>query len=389
MPFPKGFVWGAASSAYQIEGASREAGKGPSIWDAYCHAPPSLGNVWQNQTGDIACDHYHRFREDIGLMKRIGLKAYRFSVSWPRVLPEGTGRVNGAGLEFYDRLVDELLGAGIEPWVTLFHWDLPLALYHRGGWLNRDIAGWFAEYASVVVGALSDRVKRWITLNEPQIFLGPNENEGPQCSGSRKPHGERLLAAHHALLTHGRGAAAIRASWKRKGEVGWAPIGRIRVPASESPRDVEAARLATLSVMAKDFWNNTWFADPVVLGRYPEDGLKLYGDDVPRVRDGDMEAIAQPLDFYGMNVYDAERYRMGAGGQPEKVEFPPGHPQTAIRWFIEPECLYYGPKFLQERYRLPIVITDNGMSSHDWVSGTRSAADRLHLAPPAGAAAGD
>lgn len=374
MPFPPDFVWGAATSAFQIEGGWDADGKGPSNWDAYCHAP---GNVYGGHTGDVATDHYHRHQGDVALMKAMNLQAYRFSISWPRVMPEGTGAVNAKGLDFYSRLVDDLLGAGIRPWITLFHWDMPLSVYHRGGWLNREIADWFAEYTRVVVDRLSDRVGHWITINEPQIFLGPSAHEGPQATNSTKSDAERLLAAHHALLCHGRCAATIRARAKTPPRIGWAPIGRVKVPATDSPADIEAARRGTLGVLAKDFWNNTWFADPVVLGHYPEDGLRLYGPDAPRAKPGDMETIRQPLDFYGINVYDAERYRAapagaaagGGGVEPglERVDFPPGTGRNALGWFVCPEALYWGPKFLHERYKLPIVVTENGMSSHDWV----------------------
>ncbi|MGE3109176.1 MAG: GH1 family beta-glucosidase [Phycisphaerales bacterium] len=369
MPFPTDFVWGAASSAYQIEGAWDADGKAPSVWDEFTHASRDTSNIFGHHTADVACDHYHRYAQDVGLMRQIGLRAYRFSVSWPRVIPAPGARPNPAGLDFYSRLVDSLLAAGIAPWLTLFHWDLPLWAYHRGGWLNRDISGWFAEYAQAVVAALSDRVGHWITINEPQIFLGPSECEGVQTSGARKSHAERLLAAHHALLAHGRGVQAIRSALKRPAQVGWAPIGRVKAPATDSPEDLDAARRATLGVLARDFWNNTWFADPVVLGRYPEDGLRLYGSDVPEACGSarDLETIRQPIDFYGINVYDAERYRAAAGGRLEKVEYPPGHPRTAIGWYVDEDALYFGPKFLYERYKVPLVITENGMSSHDWV----------------------
>lgn len=371
--FPSNFVWGAATSAYQIEGAHDADGKGPSTWDAFCAWP---GNVFGNQRGDVACDHYHLWEQDVALMRGMGLKAYRFSVSWPRVMPEGVGRVNQAGLGFYDRLVDGLLAAGVEPWLTLFHWDLPLAVYHRGGWRNREIAGWFADYAAVVVDRLSDRVKHWITINEPQIFLGPSEHEGVQTENARKSHAERLLAAHHALLAHGRAAQVVRARARTAPSVGWAPIGRVKVPATGKPEDLDAARRATLGVLYKDFWNNAWFADPVFFGQYPEDGLRLFGAESPRPEPGDMDTIRQPMDFYGINVYDAERFRAcepyptnpcGPRATVEKVDFPPGQPRTAINWFICPEALEWGPRFLYERYRTPIVITENGLSNTDWV----------------------
>ncbi|MBS0196537.1 MAG: beta-glucosidase [Planctomycetes bacterium] len=376
MTFRQGFVWGAATSAYQIEGGWNADGKGPSVWDMTSrHA----GMVHEGHTGDIACDHYHRYEDDVKLMQNMGLNAYRFSVAWSRVLPDGTGRVNGAGLGFYDRLVDSLLAAGVEPWLTLFHWDFPQRLHEKGNWLNRDSAQWFEEYAQVMADRLGDRVTHWMTLNEPQIFLGPSEGEGFHPPGNKLNHSQRLLAAHHALLAHGRAAQVIRARAKKPPQVGWAPIGRIKVPwhaglfagagkpGVPSAADIDAARRRTHEVPFKDFWNNAWFADPAILGHYPEDGLRLYGDDAPKVLPGDMETIRQTLDFYGINVYDAEVFRAGPDGTPQRVHFPPGHPQNALRWFIIPEALYWGPKFLYERYKVPMVITENGMSGLDWI----------------------
>ena len=376
MEFPKGFVWGAATSSFQIEGAWNADGKGPSVWDLACH---DTNEIHAKHTGDVACDHYHRFPDDVGLMRQIGLHAYRFSISWPRVIPDGVGGVNAAGLDFYDRLVDALLAAGITPWVTLFHWDTPLGVHHRGSWLNRDVHHWFGDYAAAVVDRLGDRVARWMTINEPHIFLGPGEREGFHPPGNKLGHRERLLAAHHALMCHGRAVQVIRARTRRACEVGWAPIGRVKVPwhpgifdgaggdGEPTAADVEAARTRQNAVPAKDFWNNAWLADPVILGRYPEDGLRLYGDDAPRPLPGDMELINQPIDFYGANIYDAEVFRAGPDGQPEHVPFPAGHPQNALRWYLIPEALYWGPRFLYERYGKPIYITENGMTNLDWV----------------------
>jgi len=397
MGFPKNFVWGAATSAYQIEGGWNADGKGPSNWDAFCHdrVPAgsvgniagqvfSPGNVVHNHTGDVSCDHYNRFDEDVGLMKQIGLRAYRLSIAWSRVMPDGTGKVNEAGIAFYERLIDALLAAGITPWVTLFHWDMPLALWHKGAWHNRDITDAFAAYAQVIVDRLSDRVTNWMTINEPQIFLGPCELEGLQTSNARASHAQRLLAAHHSLLAHGRAVQVIRARAKKPPTVGWAPIGRVRVPATDAPADIDAARRATLSVYAKDHWNNTWFADPIVFGHYPEDGLRLYGADAPKPHAGDMATINQKIDFYGINVYDAEQFRActprhdnpcGAQASYEKVDFPPGQPRTAIGWFICPEALYWGPRFLYERYKVPMAITENGLSNTDWVGLDGKVAD--------------
>jgi beta-glucosidase len=408
--FPKGFVWGAATSAYQIEGAWQADGKGPSNWDDYCHhrvpagsvgnLPGQVytpGNVYNDQTGDVAADHYHRYQEDCDIMSQIGLRAYRFSVSWPRVMPDGLGAVNPAGLDFYSRLVDALLARNVQPWLTLFHWDMPRGALYRGGWLNRDVQHWFADYTAAVVDKLSDRVAHWMTINEPQIFLGPSEHEGLQTSNARKSHFERLQAAHNCLLAHGRSVQVIRARAKRTPQVGWAPIGRIKAPlapmlphagadhpagdgrmlADPSPENIEAARYATHAIMYKDFWNNAWFADPVVLGRYPEDGLRLYGDQAPTPLPGDMELINQPIDFYGINVYSADLYRAcepypsnkcGPSARVENVHFPEGHARTAIGWPVLPEALYWGPKFLYERYKVPLVVTENGLSNTDWVA---------------------
>lgn len=376
MRFPDGFVWGAASSAYQVEGGHDADGKGPSVWDEFCRRP---GAIWSGHTGDIACDHYHRYPEDIALMKQIGLQAYRLSISWARVIPEGTGKVNPAGLAFYDRLVDGLLAAGIEPWVTLFHWDYPHALFCRGGWLNRESPDWFAEYTGVVVDRLSDRVSHWMTINEPQIFLGPDHGDAMGAPSLRPTTSERLITAHHTLMSHGRAVQVIRARAKRKPSIGWAPIGRTKYPATDAKADIDAARALTLGVVAKDFWNNTWFADPVVFGRYPEDGIRTFDVPMTFVKPGDMETIKQPLDFYGVNIYDGEPVRAGPDGKPQIVPHKPGHPQTAVRWFITPEALYWGPRFLYERYKLPIVITENGMSGTDSVSLDGKVHDPLRI----------
>lgn len=375
MGFRSDFVWGAAAASYQIEGAWQADGKGPSVWDQFSHEP---GNTYLGQTGDVGCDHYNRYRDDVVLMSEIGLKAYRLSISWPRVEPGSTGQVNAAGLDFYSRLVDALLERNIRPWVTLFHWDLPLWCYHKGGWLNRDIADWFARYTEAVVRRLGDRVQYWMTLNEPHIFLGPSEREGLQASNAKKSHAERLWCAHNALRAHGMAAKAIRNASRLEARVGWAPIGRCKVPATDSPADFEAARIATHAVTTKDYWNNAWLGDPVVLGQYPEDGMRLYHDDLSSAGDmgltlraltdrEDLATIHQPLDFYGINVYDAERVAMGPDGKPVKVEFPMGHARNAMGWFVAPEALYYGPRFLYEKYKVPIVVTENGLAGIDWI----------------------
>lgn len=363
--FPKDFLWGAASSAYQIEGAAHEDGRGDSVWDAFCRTP---GAVFENHTGETACDHYHRFREDAEIMRRLALRAYRFSISWSRVLPEGVGALNEKGLAFYDRLVDALLEENIQPWVTLFHWDYPLALHARGGWLKRESADWFAEYTRVVVDRLSDRVSHWMTHNEPQCFIGGGPGNLPLAPGVRATLAEQLQMWHHAALAHGSSVQAIRARAKLKPTVGYAPVGVSPIPADERPSSVEAARTAANSVLQPHLWNNTWFNDPIFLGRYPEDGLRVYGPDAPRGQPGDLDLIRQPLDFLGLNIYHGIPMRLNAAGKPEEAPRKPGSPRTGFYWPVEPECLYWGPRFMHERYGVPIYITENGLSGADWVA---------------------
>jgi len=364
MSFRKEFLWGAATAAYQIEGAAFEDGKGPSVWDMFCRKENA---IWNNQNGDVACDHYHRYKEDVALMKKIGLKAYRFSISWPRVLPEGAGAVNPKGLAFYDRLVDELLKAGITPFITLFHWDYPYALYCRGGWLNPSSPDWFADYARVLADKLSDRVRHWMTLNEPQCFIGAHQS-GKHAPGDILGWKEVLRAGHHALLAQGKAVQTIRAASRTNPLIGYAPVGIASNPASTRSADVRAARTATFAVTARNVWNAAWWLDPVFCGHYPEDGLKIFGADAPRPRPGDMETISQPLDFCGINVYHGNTVRAGRNGQPEPVPLPPGHALSAFRWPVTPESLYWAPKFFYERYRKPIYITENGISGMDWVA---------------------
>lgn len=364
MRFPEGFVWGAATASYQIEGAAREDGKGLSVWDVFARQP---GAIYDGDTGDVTCDHYHRYREDVALMAEIGLQAYRFSISWPRVIPAGTGAVNPAGLDFYDRLVDALLERSIEPWATLFHWDYPYELYCRGGWLNRASADWFADYAAVVVDRLSDRVTHWMTLNEPQVFVGEGHAFGRHAPGLELDFPQLLRISHHALLAHGRAAQVIRARARRAPLVGAAPVGHVCIPAGSDAADVAAAREGTMAITRRDVWNNTWFADPMILGGYPADGVALFGGDMPPVDAGDMETIHQPLDFYGANIYFGQVVRAGADGRPVPAPAEDGHPLTMMGWRVLPEVLYWGPRFLYERYGLPIAVTENGVATMDWV----------------------
>ncbi len=364
MTFPEGFVWGAAAASYQIEGAAFEDGKGLSVWDEFSRWE---GKVWNGHTGDVICDHYHRYAEDVALMKQIGLQAYRLSLSWPRVLPEGTGQVNPAGLDFYDRLIDELLDAGITPYVTLFHWDYPYELYCRGGWLSPDSPDWFAEYTTVVANKLGDRVKYWMTHNEPAVFVAVGHQEGRHAPGLKLPFNQILRMSHNVLLAHGKAVQALRAQVP-DAQIGAAIVAKVAMPVTEQPADIDAARRFMFEIKRPDLWHHNWWSDPMLRGEYPADALALYGAMMPEIKPGDMETIHQPLDFYGMNAYNGAYVRAGADGEPEVVQQPMGFPITVFHWPMTPEVLYWGPRFLWERYGLPIVITENGLSNTDWVA---------------------
>ena len=368
MGFAKDFVWGAATSSYQIEGTGRDSGKGQNIWDVFTKEP---GRVYEGHTGDIACDHYHRFREDVAYMKELGLKGYRFSIDWSRVLPEGPGKVNEKGIDFYNALIDELLEQGIEPYITLYHWELPYEIYKRGGWMNPEIVEWFGQYARLVAERFSDRVKYFFTLNEPQCFVGLGFLQGCHAPGVKAPLRDTFEMAHNALKAHGRAVQMLRAYGKQNVQIGYAPTSGMCYPEKETPKDIEAARKALFALpddLSNWTWNVSWWSDPVILGKYPEEGMKKYEKYLPVITDEDMKLISQPIDFYGQNIYNGRCIRMGTDGRPEEVRRPAGFPKTATNWPVTPEALYWGPKFLYERYRKPIYITENGMACHDTVS---------------------
>lgn len=361
MTFPEDFVWGAATSSYQIEGD--RAGRADSIWDAFSAAE---GAVAGGETGTVACDHVGRYAEDVELMRRLGLDAYRLSIAWPRVLPDGTGAASAEGLGFYDRLVDELLGAGVTPYVTLYHWDLPVALQARGGWQSPEAPGWFEHYAGVVADRLGDRVRDWMTLNEPQVFLALGLETGRHAPGLRLPPSGYVPAVHHALMAHGRGLRAIRASSRLEARVGWAPVAITAIP--RGPSDVEAARARMFGMPSPTLWSNTLYFDPVLEGAYPEDVLTHFGAHLPRGWEGDMETIHAGLDFMGLNIYHGELVGTGPDGRPQTLDHPLGGPRTSFDWPVTPEALYWGPRLMHERYAIPVYITENGLSNNDWVA---------------------
>ncbi len=364
MGFKSDFVWGVSTASYQIEGAYDTDGRGMSVWDMMCRKP---GAVFEGHTGDVACDHYNRYQEDVDLMKNLGVHGYRLSLAWPRIQPTGVGQPNEKGLDYYDRLIDSLLEAKITPWVTLFHWDYPLDLYHRGGWLNPDSPKWFADYTQIVVDRLGDRVGHWFTQNEPQCYIGLGLWNGIHAPGDKLRWAEILLAAKHSLLAHGLSVQAIRANSKITAKIGMAPVGSTYVPATDSPADIEAAKSLMFAADQRTPWTNTLWMDPVLKGVFPQDLLEAFPDEVPEITDADLKTMHQPVDFFGVNTYQGDVIRAGENG-PEKVAREIGYPQTAIRWPIQANCLEWGAKFFYERYNLPIVVTENGMAGLDWVS---------------------
>ena len=363
--FRKDFVWGCASSAFQIEGASTEDGKGVSIWDVFAGKP---GKILNGAKPDPSCDFYHRYKEDIAIMKQMGVQAYRFSLSWTRILPEGIGKVNQKGIDFYNNVINELLKNDIEPYITLYHWDYPQALQEKGGWLNEDSIDWFAEYASVVSENFSDRVKYFITLNEPQCFTGISALHGTHAPGTILEQKDIFQLVHNALRAHGKATIALRAHAKQKIKVGYAPTCGIPYPNTESPEDIEAARKVLFTCpddLSNWTWNVPWFSDPVFLGKYPEDGLNKYKEYLPSITAEDMELIHQPLDFMGENIYNGYAIEAGKDGNPSYVDRAPGFPETGNMWPITPDCFRWGLRFLYERYKMPIYVTENGYCSKD------------------------
>lgn len=353
--FPEGFLWGAATSAYQIEGSPLADGAGPSIWHRFAHTP---GRTANGETGDIAVDHYHRWADDVQLMRELGLSAYRFSISWSRILPQGTGAVNAAGLAFYDRLVDALLAAGIQPMVTLYHWDLPAALDDRGGWLNSDIDKWFADYVTTVTRALDDRVHFWNTLNEPWVVSDGGYLHGPLAPGHRNLY-EAPIVSHNLLRAHGRAVQAYRATGKHR--IGIVVNVEPKYPASDDPADVAATRRA-------DAYMNRQYLDPVFFGRYPDELHEIFGDAWREPSARDMELIAQPIDFLGINYYTRNVTRDDPTAYPVRARgvHQPQHIYTETGWEVYAPALTRLLVWVKERYGdLPLYITENGAAMYD------------------------
>jgi len=354
-PFPDDFLWGAATSAYQIEGSPLTEGAGPSIWHRFCHTP---GMVADGETGDIACDHYRRFREDVRLMAALGLKSYRFSIAWSRILPEGRGRVNPKGLAFYEQLVDALLEHGIEPMITLYHWDLPAALDDRGGWLNPDIANWFADYASVVFGALDDRVKLWATVNEPWVIADGGYLNGALAPGHRSLF-EAPIVSHNLLRSSARAVECYRAEGRN--QIGLVINLEPKHPATDSAQDHQAACLAHA-------YFNQQYLDPVFFGRYPDELSEIFGMAWPGWNDDDVEEAKHEVDFLGINFYSRSVVRYATHGRFMKEErVRQDHAiHTETDWEVYPDALRETLEWVTARYgRVPLYVTENGAAFYD------------------------
>jgi beta-glucosidase len=368
MDFPKGFVWGSATSSYQIEGAVDEDGRGRSIWDDFCATP---GKVKDGSSGEIACDHYHRYKDDVKLMKSIGFGAYRFSIAWPRVLPNGRGHINGGGLDFYNRLVDELLKNNITPFVTLYHWDLPSDLQERGGWANRDVALWFADYAAIMARVLGDRVRNWITLNEPWCTAFLSHDIGLHAPGLKNPALARMVA-HNTMLAHGYGLQALRASLPATDEPANCGITlnfATKMPLTSSPEDKRAAEMAIEPL-------GDWFVPPIVFGTY-DPRLPI----PENVQPGDMAIIAQRNDFIGVNYYTPMRIKAGRKGMPETARNEKAK-TTLMDWEVEPRGLKLLLLNLHQATRglVPLYVTENGASYRDVIEADGSIHDKARVA---------
>ena len=373
MGFSDNFVWGAATASYQIEGAAYEGGKGEHIWDVACKQGR---HIFDRHTAEIGCDHYHRFREDVALMKEMGLKAYRFSLSWSRLLRDGRGELNPEGVRFYNELIDELLKAGIEPYVTLFHWDYPYPLYLRGGWLNPDSPAWFEEYAAKVADLFSDRVSHFITVNEPQCFIGLGLYKGEHAPFLKLSPEEALLAWHNALKANGLAVRALRAHGKQPLQIGIAVANDVLMPYKQE--DAVLAEAENFIPRSDNFFTNSLFTDPIVFGRYP-DGMAAAFGAAFAYDPADMEIIKCDIDFIGLNIYHGSYVRSDGKGGVVRVTPDMNTPHTDMRWTVSPESLYYGPKAFFKRYGLPIYITENGVAVTEWVSSDGGVHDAARI----------
>lgn len=361
--FGKNFVWGAATAAYQIEGGAYEGGRSPSIWDTFSHSPR---NIKDFNNGDVACDHFHRVDEDVALMKELGLKAYRFSVAWPRIMPDGFHE-NQEGIQFYNYLIDKLLENGIVPYMTMYHWDLPQCLQDMGGWENPAISDWFENYAASLVKNFGDRVKNMITLNEPSIFLNMGYKEGVYAPGFHYPNEKLIQMVHNILLAHGKAVRQVRLA-NTNIKVGITLANTPDVPFENTLEDIRQAA-ESQSYTGDDgqyfLYEMRIWGDPLFYGKYPQGYLNRFGQNLT-INDGDMELISQPLDFLGLNSYSSVYVSKRNGLR--FIQRRQGEAINAIKWTTVPDTLYYVTKYFYDAYHCPIYITENGYCGNDVIS---------------------
>ena len=368
--FPKDFIWGVACASYQCEGAWNEDGKGRNIWDDFTHVP---GNILNGDTGDRACDSYHRWAEDVRLMKQFGIQAYRFSISWARIIPDGDGAVNEKGLEFYDNLVNALIASGIKPMITLYHWDLPSALQDKGGWLNRDIVSAFGRYARVIAEHFKGRVDTYMTLNEPQCVTGLGYLEGIHAPGWKLGEREALKCYFNLCLAHSEATRQIRQALGQDCRIGVASCGRLCYPRVDTPAGREAAYKATFDPADWVFSMNI-FLDPLFFRRFAEGSPRVVEEFAAGISQADWDSMEAP-DFVGINVYQGDPVEEDGSMSP----IPAGFPLTATKWKVTPEVLHFGPMQIYQRYGKPVLITENGLSCNDrvYLDGKVHDADRI------------
>ncbi|MCH6257499.1 GH1 family beta-glucosidase [Puniceicoccaceae bacterium K14] len=355
--FPPGFVWGTATAAAQIEGATTEDNKSPSIWDTFAAKP---GTTKDGLNPEVACDHYHLYKDDVALMAKLGIRHYRFSLAWTRLIPDGTGEINQAGFDYYNNLIDELIANDITPWCTFYHWDLPQVLEDKGGWRERSILDAFSSYAKIVVSTFGDRVKNWFTLNEIPGFIGHGYKLGLHAPGAKESSQVVNQAFHHAMVCHGIAVKTVRDLGGPDARVGLVHNPEIIVPFIETPEHIEAAKAVFAQI-------NEHTLAPIYSGKYPDSYLERCGADAPRFTEEEMELISQPMDFLGLNVYRGHFVRVGADNKPEVLPLPKAFPRAEADWLNHvPQAMYWGLRFCHELYNPnEMLIAENGVGYHD------------------------
>ncbi len=369
MGFRNDFLWGAASADYQIEGAWKEDGKGLGIWDAQ-----HQGHITHGESGEIASDHYHRYKEDVAIMRSLGLKSYRFGISWPRVLPAGKGAANPTGLRFYSDLVDELLKSDITPIATLYHWNLPQSLYDMGGWENPESSDWFAAYAGLMADTLGARVPYWLTFNEPQMFMGLGYRFGIHAPFAHLSDERVIAMSKNIMLAHGKAVRVLREKLGDAVKIGIAPTGDVFLPKDATATCVAEAKARSFSLGHEFVMSNIWWGDPIHLGHFPEEAHHRFGSKLMEI---DFSIVSQPLDFYAYNAYQ------GSDDAPNPQKYGEyayaGSPRTSFGWSITPDVLYWASKWLYERYQKPLLITENGYAGLDFISLDGKVHDPLRI----------